>query len=463
VGKLLDMLVGAEESVRSRLGLWRQAISRDVDANTANLSGGGVSVTGGFEYFANPPLFVNSTTGNDGGDGLTPSTALQSVQELGRRFEGRTLLPTLSTVDVTLTGSFPGQKLILNFTSPGATLITVSGQMSQVFSGNIDTYTTKNPTTNTRPAITDATANFPNLIRRRIRSTSGAVNGAITWIMPSVGTGPTNGLIGQFTGLTVSAISPSFSTQNPVAGTTYVVEDFVTQLAGYDVTVPGLGTVTIRDVDFVSPTAAQSRNWMRVNGAATNGRLFGCRFSGAGFFVFQGIHEHGACGFQNSVLGLTYGLFIGRTFDSCHFNGATQYINGSQAGGQGCMHDGGGTGLCNLFVTNGAILEDIIDRSFFGSNGVLDALVSVDDGGKYALTLSGALLWGGVAPNALNQASFAARVRSDSALTWITLPTLAGTTPGVNDIIVGGVVFTWAGVAAGVNNANNGAIAAPKA
>jgi hypothetical protein len=462
MGKLLDMLVGAEETVRSRLGLWRQAISRDVDSNTASISGGGVSVTGGFEYFANPPTNVNSATGNDGNDGLTSATALQSITELGRRFENRTLLPTATAVDIALAGSFADQKLILNFVSPGLTTITISGQMSTVFSGSIDVYTTKNATTNTRPAITDATANFPNLIRRRIRSTSGAVNGALTWVMPSAGTGATNGNIGQFTGLTVG-VSPSFATQNPVAGTTYSVEDFVTQILAYDVTVPGRGTVTIRDIDFAAPTAGQQqRSFMRVNGAPTNGRLFGCRVSGPGQHTFEGNHEHGALGFMNNLGALTYQFFIGRVLDNCHFNSNTNYINGSQFLGQGCMHDGGGAGLCNLNVNNGAVLEDLTDRSFFGSSGALDALVTCDDGGKYILSAAGSILWGGVAPNALNVATQAARIRSDSSLTWITLPTLIGSVAG-NDVINGGVLFAWAGVAAGVNNANNGAIAAPRA
>lgn len=431
----------------------------------AGVSSGDILVWNGLAWVPNVALpFLEQDdwgvdpAGDDAGPG-TSADPLETTAELQRRWQGRTFAPGMPTILVQLSGTMPTEKLVLGASFPGNggvnTQLTIQGTMTSQYSGAVGAFAAFNPAGNVRSSITDVGANFPTHIRRRLRYTSGAASGALSGINPSAGTGVTNGNVGQVVGLTASSYSSSLV---PGVGSTYEIETWDTQLAGFDIQLAGAVTTTIRDLDFVNTNAALGlRSYMLSGASQQNGRLFGCRFSGAGVHQLLGWMDWGAS--QNEAV-ISAAMGQGRTF-GCNFYITTQYVNGAQWVAQQCVHDGGGTTTVNVNVVNGAMLEDINFRAFFG-NSAGDALILCDDGGSYQATLAAALLWGGVAPNALNVATAPVRARTQSWIEWITLPTLVASTPGVSDVIYGGTVAAWAAVAGGVINAANGACAAPK-
>lgn len=185
MSKLLNLLKGSggEESLSTMLGRWRQAVSVAGDLAASQLSflvpdvvQLQVDVTApGFisAYLTQSVWYVDSVTGNDANSALTALTAIKTLAELTRRFEGRTLSPAMATMDINLSGTF-AEELVLNFASPAQTVITVTAPMTTVYSGTIGTFTAGVPTTNTRATLQDAGLVAATHLRRRVRLTSGA-------------------------------------------------------------------------------------------------------------------------------------------------------------------------------------------------------------------------------------------------------------------------------------------------
>lgn len=444
MGKLLEMLVAAEESVHSRIGRWRQEISKDVDS----LNSGGVSVTGGFEFFTQSDFGVNSASGNNGGAG-TSADPVQSLPELARRWEGRVFSPDITQINVALTGSFPNDALILNATVPGAIPVEITAQPSTaVASGTLTGYQQSNSTL--RGSITDAAQNFTGLAPRRIRIDSGTVPGAVTWFNSIAAATIAN--TGQFE--RAPTIGASFATTNPIVGDHYVVEDLVTRVRECSIAIQGQATVTINNLIIGSLVSTfVPRSYFNVNGQSTRCRLNGCLFlnpSGGTQLVSGAALFAACCNRGGSALSLFQGVFT--LMGHCHFE-FFQTTGAANMVGNRALHDGNGTTHVGMVLGNQSYLEDIGDRGFFGNvNGTIAAHVDIQDFGQWVMNAGANTFWGAAG----NTTTVALIVRNGCGMSYTTKPTATGGTPGNDVTISAEAVRAWAAIPALAATPNNG-------
>lgn len=285
------------------------------------------------------------------------------------------------------------------------------------------------PASGTRASLA-GTVDLSQYVGKRVRTTSGAQAGAVTFITSSSGQA---GNIGQpFRLSTTPGYVGVPSTSNPAGGDAFVVEDFETRLSGYMLDLQG-AVVVLRDVRidpalvdpgassrcamsgsfYYSPTSTAfgcdfdlgSRN-AGVFGIQT---LAACRTSGAGALVFVG---------DNRALGLCAQGPVHATDHSHHVANA-------------CLHDGANA---YLHVAAGAVVEDQVHRAFFNVGGSY-ALRLYALGRLYQIHDTG-LIWGSG-----NTCTTNTVVEAGSVLEYGATPTLDGSG---NDLTVGGVVKTWA-------------------
>jgi hypothetical protein len=404
----------------------------------------------GRPFVEQPFLSVNALLGDDGADGVT--TPLKTLAELERRLEAP-LSPNLPTCTVTLTGAFDEQ-LILEptYTRPNQQLI-VQGVMGPISTGQFATYTAFDPTTDVRAQVTDGGANFSGQAKKRVRMTTGLQTDSVTNVLDVGSGGSTSAFIGQFFKLTPIGTT-TLSTVNPVATDKYALETWLTSTRGYDVRPKGPGVTVLRDLEFAAPLSTDRVRSMSTAAINLLLQVYGCYFSGAGQHTIGAPVDLGCCVTDAATMTLGTGTGLLRTLGFNIFNrlAITNMIN---VLAQSCQHIGGPS---QLNVADGAILEDLAQRGFFGVTGAVDgdAIARIRHFAKWNCSATGSIIWGSG-----NSNSYGVRIQSDSAMTYVTTPKLTGGT--VNDSIIGGTAKSWADLGgAGFFNTANGAMIVPR-
>lgn len=381
--------------------------------------------------------FVDSVAGNDGNDGATALAALRTLAELTRRWNGRTFSPAVTAVSVNLAGTFPTEILDLQaaFTAPGLDVpVTVSGTMTAaLLAGNITAY---QPFVvgATRASVTVAAADFTLLKQKRMRITSGVAVGAVSTVC-SLGAGITIANVGQFgtvTGLTGTTV-------NPANGDGFVVEGYVTQIRQWNVDCPG-AVVTLRDLSIQAPAGGTSNNQSQQ---ATNFllKVFGCEFStGTGIVTnVEGDCVVVSCAVIGASQVQTVNGFQSWKNSVVLSTSPLAHSLGSAIQATTMVHDGDGARNAGLNINNNSQVSDTTQRAFFGcvNGGGLTCLARCGGGGAQ---WSVATFWGAVGNTTTN----AGQVVNGSMAQYTTLPAATGATPGVNDVVIGGVGMAWA-------------------
>jgi hypothetical protein len=436
MSKMLDLLKGAtgEAALPSRLGRWRLGISALVDSLQAQLTG----LTFSQPYLTQTAWAVDSVTGNDNAAG-TLAAPLLTLAELARRWNGRTFAPTVTSVSVSLAGTFVGEMLDLQaqFTAPNLDVpVTVSGTMVAAgLSGAITTYQAF-VVGATRASVTVGGADFSTLKQKRIRITSGAVNGAVSTIC-STGAGVTVANVGQFS--TVTGLTGTNA--NPANGDGFIVESFQTQIRQYNVNCPG-AVVTVRDLSIQAPAGGTSNNQSQQ---ATNFllKIFGCEFStGTGIVTnVEGDAVFVSCSVIGASQVQTVNCFQSWKNSVVLSTSPIAHSLGSAIQATSMIHDGDGVRNSGLNITNNSQVVDTTQRAFFGcvNGGGLTCMARCGGGGaQWSL----ANFWGATGNTTTN----AAQVVNGSMAQYTTLPSATGATPGVNDVVIGGAGMAWGGL-----------------
>lgn len=411
------------------------------------LQSGGVSViNGALNYQTQVAWHVNSATGSDANDGATALTALKTLGELERRWEGRTFAPAVNAVAISLIGTFPTEGLYLRalFTFPnGPASVTIRGTMTQVANGVVGAYAAWNSAGNIRGALTDAAQNFTAHIRRRVRITSniGGALGGLTRI-GSLGGGITVANVGQFrttAGLTGANV-------NPAVNDTYVVETFDTQIKEYAFACVG-AAVDMGDV-LVQAPAGQYSTCVGQPSQLTV-KISGCDFAGNVSTFLYGGQTLLSPGFRDCPSEWKNGFINCKGL--CAFSAISLFHIMVQA--DSSLHDGNGTSAPTLLVEQGATLFDGTFRAFFGVlNTGQTSLVRMNNFGSWSL--NGAYFWGAtgnLTTNALWVGNSSGAVYSAG-----TVPKATGATPGVADAVVSNVAIAWAALPYLAPAPNNG-------
>jgi hypothetical protein len=379
--------------------------------------------------------FIDSVAGNDTNDGTTALTALQTIPELGRRINGRNY--TANAV-VTLAGTFPAQTWNVAPIVPRGVTFDIIGAATTVLGPDtITTYTARSGAGNTSATLLSAATSFAASVGRRIRITIGANAGAVAWVLADLGGNTCR----------VSAfISTAGTVVVPANGDTFVVETLNTVIGGVSTPMhTGGGIIRMTDVEIQSQNALQIHQfYASTTPQITAPGFFRCKFGGATAMQWVGGTAYNACCFQ--VHTQTY-----QTGD--YFEGGSARISSAMSIRHALVgsalsyncHDGTSA---TLSVTGDAVVQDIVDRQFFGQTGAQTVL----------LTDNAAFMWQtGIFHYGVVGTTVAYLVRSGCMLGYVTnKPGILGNVPGVNDIKLGGTDFGWGAIPA-VNALNNAA------
>jgi hypothetical protein len=269
-----------------------------------------------------------------------------------------------------------------------------------------------------------------------MRVTSGVASGAVSTIC-STGAGVTVANVGQFS--TVTGLTGTNA--NPANGDGFVVESFQTQIRQYNVNCPG-AVIILRDLSIQAPAGGTSNNQSQQ---ATNFllKIFGCEFStGTGIVTnVEGDAVFVSCSVIGSSQVQTVNGFQSWKNSVVLSTSPIAHALGSAIQATSIIHDGDGARNAGLNINNNSQVSDTTQRAFFGcvNGGGLTCLARCGGGGaQWSL----ATFWGATGNTTTN----AAQVVNGSMAQYSTLPTATGATPGVNDVVIGGVGMAWAGL-----------------
>lgn len=378
--------------------------------------------------------FVNATTGNDNNNGASAVTALKTLPELSRRFNGKQLAPTMAALTVTLDGVFP-DILDLHFDSPGATNITIQGTMgAQDFTGTVDVSTVFNPGGGVRASILDAAiGDFTPFKQHRMRMADGPAAGGLTSFTSVVAATTAN--IGQF----YTTAFPETQTRVDAAnGNTYVLEPWSTSARGIQVDITGQASTIIRDVLF-QPTAT-TRSFFSCTGNRVRARFFGCAFDGTQQHILSGAFGMISC-MSYGTIGLILQNGIFNQYGACIFSPFLCSGVVSIGGGSDNMHDGDGARTVYMNLASQATVNESRHRCFFGCTNLagIDSLVFVQGQSVWDMGAANALFWG----SAGNLTTRALTVQNSCGVMYVTKPTATGVAPGTDVVLAGGAPIAW--------------------
>lgn len=393
--------------------------------------------------------YIDSVAGDDQNAG-TVAAPLKTLAELTRRTEGRILQPSISVFTVHLTGTFPTEPLVLNFSVAAYCWIQVTAATTVDYTGSVTGFTTYSAGV-TAALLDDAAAAFVSGDQqKRVRLTSGAGSGACAVVLKRI-SGTQIRVSDFYTQGTTGYGTPTL-TATPANGTTFVVETLSCQVGGLDVVIDGgMSAVTIRDITFVRGNASLTRTTMRLWSSAlgTSSKLFGCALDTASSNLTL----------TNSVATLvstwtrdTTGAFT--VGDSTLLGYGLVLFGAMIVGAQGSLTMTGGftqqaltAGRGIIQVNRNGILTSSSTWGAFDVSGV-DSSLDIEDQG-YVQHTAATAYWGiGAGP------TYGVRCRGKAAMDYVTKPTLPGT---ANDTIIGGTATAW-GAVPYINPANNCAI-----
>lgn len=392
--------------------------------------------------------YIDSVAGDDENLG-TVASPLKTLAELTRRTEGRILQPSIVLFTVHLTGTFPTEPLVLNFSVAAYCWIQITAATTVDYTGSITGFTTYSAGV-TAALLSDTAAAFAvGDQQKRVRLTSGAGIGACSVVLKRISS--TQIRVSDFytqgtTGYGVPAL-----TATPANGTTYVIESLPCQIGGLDVVIDGAASaVLIRDVEFIRSSSDLLRSTLRFWSSAlsSSAKLFGCRLTASGANM----------GLTNSVCGLvavavtdqTGAFTISDSSITCH--GLALFTASMTVAQQGSLQATSifqqsltaGRGMVN--VTRNGVLTCSGNWAAYDLTG--DAALVIEDN-AYVQATAATVYWG-----IGTGTTYGIRCRGKGAMDYVTEPTISG---GTNDTIIGGTATAW-GAVPYINPANNCAI-----
>lgn len=382
-----------------------------------------------------PSWFVNASTGDDQNPGTNASQPLRTLLELGKRFNGKYVLQDTTITD-TGNSTFTNPLALNCRVAAGKTLKFIGAAPTQQSTGSITAaFVAYAPATNVDAKLTDATQTWATQAGRRIRMTSGAASGAITWVMKDLGANVAR--VGQFVRRSDGLM------QTPANGDAYVVETLSTNVPQILVQVFGGGGFYMKDV-AITPTKASIFCQVTCGGV-------GAVYTTPEICILDGCKIGGlVTNFYNSYF-YTIGMMVNPTnnFTAYWYNSTvasfgTVFLTGglySQAGSRWfvCAHN-----ISQNATIGASELGEIVlfaDSSFaIASFGLFDTTGSRDFEAFYAGYLVAPIASGyffGVATT--GTASF--RIHPSAQLIYTSKPVMAGST---NDAVVGGLNKAYA-------------------
>lgn len=364
---------------------------------------------------------VDSNSGDDtaSGDAAHPLRTLAKLQELwaGKRTTGAATLSLL--------GNFATELLVLQATLGGA--LTISATPTPQYTGAVGAFQAlAAPATDAQ--LTDAgIGSWAPHVKRRLRLTSGANAGALATVLKDLGGNIAR--VSQF-------VSPSTGLAvTPVAGDAYVIETLPTAVGNMHLLMLGSGVVTVKDL-AVEPISGTSTYTIAGGGGSANCLIVGCESRGANSWSIGGGSYLTMRGCKTETQ-----LFLGKNgIQGLSGHAAFANVNIQQLGS--VRFSGGGS-----FWQAARLLVNLNGQADYNTDMVfLDvstgAPVTVAEGSTFTGAGSAnGKLWG------VNNtgAFYGVQVNAGGHLLWATQPTVAS---GSGDVSVGGVVQTWAGIAA---------------
>jgi len=375
--------------------------------------------------------YIDADNGFDENDGATAATALATHAEFERRMGENSLItqPVLVTL---LTSIEEVIRLRYRLSGEGSHVRWLGTPQSVLSSGSATAFTA--PSNGVEGFITDAAADFTSVQGRRIRFVgTGNPQDPKTFIGPLHG-----GITAARCAQPVYFATPWFALapQNPV-GASYQIEEQASAW-GFDLEIDrgdiGAGTLghevgaVIEDIDLVgSPSTALLTAKTRTLGATV--LLFGCAL-GSGSFNGPGSVRCVSCSSRESdgtaASPECYDLELRIDY---HSGGGWSFLRGTRA----TMYS------ANQCDQNPVKLEEsgwlfIFELGIYDVAGPLGAL-DIYSGNTFCSSL---FLWG--------QGNAAEGVVCNSEMQYAILPTITGSTPGVDDVKIAGNTMAWAAV-----------------
>lgn len=417
--------VWSQFSSSSPLGRWAQQLSDIVDR----------LLTDGRPYITQTEWYVDADNGSDANGGASWADALKTPAQLAQRFYG-VFDPSATSVNVYLRGTFTEAIALHASFTDAAAVVTVRGELSTLHAGTITTYTAFDPTTDIRASVAESSTDLSAYVGKRLRVTSGAVEGAVTHVAAASGQ---TALVGQFSRVLSTG---SVSTSNPTNGSTYAVEEYETEIPAFDIDITGARTV-LRDLRIHS-TSDSSTIRSHMHGsfdAPASCNVFGCEFVADITTNLGGNCSLSSC--RNTGGPLLFVGFFGRQTNHVAM-GPISFSDGSYAACFNNIHQGV---TATMSVDTGSTVEDLAHRGMFGVAG--SYAFSVTTMGRYFQLHVTDLLWGD------NSSTYAVRVQGPCQFAYLGKPTISG--GGLHDALIGGVEKDWAEVpyidiGAGTNN-----------
>jgi hypothetical protein len=214
---------------------------------------------------------IDIAAGSDNNSGLVGSP-IKTVEEWSRRTKGLRLAQ--NTTVFIAAGSYGILSPNIGW-SDGTTyygkVLTFVGAITSSAAITLATSVAEAPGTNTRAEVTTASGTF--IAKKRIRSTSGATSGSLTY-----STGLNGGATDSFCNAWHNFATSSSAT--PAAGTTVAVDDWTVTIATFDLQGNGEGYVVVQDCTVVNALASVRSDV--VIGGNTGPYLTGCLLNGNG-------------------------------------------------------------------------------------------------------------------------------------------------------------------------------------
>ena len=405
----------------------------------------------GATFLTQDTWYVNATTGNDSADGATSGTALKTLAELGRRTSGRIIQDSVANVTFYLDGDFGSEPLVLRLDRANLnTVVRVIGATNELDTGTITGWQSQVSSTNTRRQLTDSSQDFTSYIGKRIRLTSGANSGLVTWIT-SLGGGVTVANIGKFNWWQIGA--------DPSIGDSYVIEEIRTKVGGCKIDLGGAWGAnantwqpSVENITFqiISSNSSFNSDVFFIQGTVLRGCLF--TNTGSASFYLAGHVNLISCS-NDSILIFWQGFFSCYSF--VHRNRMLWYRLSTGQYAQSVLHDGNGTADVNLTFLDGAYVRSITDHGFFGAaaNASYNSLITLSGLSQWALSGGSSFIWG----NSGNVPTNVIKIFNGSGISYngAAVPVAEGGTAGANVVLAGEAAIPWASLPAIATSPNN--------
>lgn len=387
--------------------------------------------------------FVDSVNGNDQNDGVTALTPIKTIAELNRRFCGRSILPSIANITITLAGTFTTEVLAFSglILSRGQVLVVKPSTLTQVATGTITTYTARNAAGNTSATIL-ADISFAGRAQTLMRLTSGASSGATAWVGFDLGGNTCR----------VGAFQLDGTAVTPTNGTTFVLETYPTAIGGVSCQYSGSGTMIVQDLEIQQISTGQAQ-YIIGGGLGSSGAFFEggssiyrCKLS-VGSRWYYGTCFTGCMNTAAFIVATGQFIMQGHTFfatmsvrDSCTLTLQGGYVTFESINTT--------IGIAQIFA--GCVVSQGADVEMFNCVTTTQGFL-VSDNSTWASSVSARSTYGSG-----NTLPTAVQIRSGASWIYTNKPTITGT---VQDTIVGGAALAWAAIPT-ITAANNAMIVA---